>query len=274
MEIALLIFNYGTMLMYFDWLYRLFTPRVKFLKAFLSFFIIFVLIQGSINIYIIPADAFLIRMLVPQALMFLWVCVCFEDSLDFKLYGCLMQILITFFIEILCMVIYFLLAKERLAELINDEPIMLFILRVFSLFCNLAAYEFFIYIIKKYGVKKVIYPTITIPILAVMFLTGNCIQYLNSFDTNNNLFLLKIFFHGSLILILLVWIFFAVYLEIKKAKNGKIKTEIEKKYQDLLNEYMNVSDIQMLEKYLKHDLLNHLQVLNDTNFEVERIHDE
>ena len=56
MEIALLIFNYGTMLMYFDWLYRLFTPRVKFLKAFLSFFIIFVLIQGSINIYIIPAD--------------------------------------------------------------------------------------------------------------------------------------------------------------------------------------------------------------------------
>lgn len=269
MEIALLILSYGTMLMYFDWLYRLFTPCVKFLIAFLSFFLIIVLIQGSINIFIIPIDASLLRMLLPHIVMFIWSCICFKDSIDFKLFGCLMQMLITSCIEVICMVIYFLLTKERMLEILNDGPVVLMVLRIFSILCNLAAYEFFLYVINKNGIKKVIYPSILLPLFAVTYLIGNCIQYITMFGMNNNLFLLRISFTGCIIFLLSIWILYAIHLEFQKKKIEVLQTEIEQNYQDLLDEYMNVNDFQMLQKYLRHDFMNHIQVLNEMENEEE-----
>lgn len=79
MELALVVFDYLTMFMYFDLLYRLFIPRVKFSYLFLSFLIIIVLGMGSLNLYVLPMQATFMRMVLPQIVIFLWSCICFED---------------------------------------------------------------------------------------------------------------------------------------------------------------------------------------------------
>ena len=119
MKWALVVFDYLTMFMYFDLLYRLFIPRVKFSYLFLSFVVVIVLGMGSLNIYVLPMQATFMRMVLPQIVIFLWCCICFEDSVEFKIFGCLCEIMLTYAVEMVCMLLYFLFTKERMIELLN-----------------------------------------------------------------------------------------------------------------------------------------------------------
>lgn len=245
--------------MYFPLFYRLFIPKVKFLTAFLSFFFILVLGISSINIFIIPVNATLLRMMLPEIVIFIWICFCFDDAVDFKVFGCLSSILITYVAEVSCMIIFYALTGQRLIELSN-EPITFLILRISAIIENLGAYEIFIYIMRKYNIKKVPYFSIVMPILIMMCLIGNCIQNLATYDDIERMIETVIFTVFTSIL-LLFWILKVIHTEFKKKSILVLQNEIEQQYQILLEDYLNIADSDLLQKYLRHDILNHLEVL-------------
>lgn len=267
MNIVLLVLSYLSMLMYFDLFYRLFTPKVRFSTAFLSFFLILVVICSSINAFIIPLHFTLLRMLIPQVIMFIWLCFCFDDTIEFKIFGIFIGVIITYMIEVSCMVIFYALSRQRLIELFQ-EPMLLLLLRFASIIANLAAYEIVLFIIRKYKIRKIPYFSIILPMLLLVMLIGNCIQNLATYkqiERMREIFIITIMVSA----LLLYWILKAIHKEYKKKSMAILHNEIEQQYQMLLNDYMNISDSELLQKYLRHDILNHLQILNEMQKESE-----
>ena len=268
MELALVVFDYLTMFMYFDLLYRLFIPRVKFSYLFLSFLIIIVLGMGSLNLYVLPMQATFIRMVLPQIVIFLWSCICFEDSVGFKIFGCLCEIIITYTVEMVCMLLYFLFTKERMIELLND-PIILLILRMGTLMANLLAYEIVIRTIRKYKISQIPFFSIILPILFLTFFIGNCIQGLAVYHDIAEWIVTTIVTY-LIVGVLLIWLLYGIYVEYQKKSKFILHTEIEKQYQTLLDDYLSISDTQQLQKYLRHDIANHLKILEDVKKESKK----
>lgn len=263
MEVMLIIFNYLTMLMYFDLFYRLFTPEVKLSTAFISFFLVVVLFAGSINIFIIPLSATSLRIILPHLIIFIWINICFDDSIEYKMFGCLIEIMIGYIFEIFCTFIVFLLTKQRTIFFFDgSSDLTILILRVLSILANLGAYEVVIRYVRKYKIVNIPYSSIIIPMLSLPFFIGNNILTVGYYKFRE-IMILTTFITLVIIGILLCYMLKVIQAEFKKKKMIALQNELEQQYQMLLNDYLNITDSELLQKYLRHDILNHLLILNE-----------
>lgn len=159
------------------------------------------------------------------------------------------------------MLIFYAFTGERMIEILN-EPITLLFFRSSSIILYLGALEVLLYIIRKYDIRNIPYFSIVIPILTLTFLIGNCILSLALYNEIKQMM-------GTAVvtvlisILLLLWILKTIQIEFKKKSITIFQNEIEQQYQVLLEDYLNITDTELLQKYVRHDLLNHLQVLNE-----------
>ena len=76
----------------------------------------------------------------------------------------------------------------------------------------------------------------------------------------NRIFFMSIFTLVGLS-ILIILILKAIHKEYQIKKIEMVRSEVAKQYQTLLDDYLSIRDVQVLQKYIKHDLLNDVQIL-------------
>lgn len=259
MEFILLFFHYISGFVPFVFLYRLLTPRIRFLPSLLLYFLLVIVIAGSLDAFVITYQSAFIRIAVVVIAVYIWASMCFEASLAYKIFAIASVFFISYIVEVICALTSFILTHEKMMETVYNET-MLLGLRVYAITLNLLILEVLLHYIRKYDFYQIPYTYIVNLTLLLTGVVGNFVIYFSMNNDANRIFFMFIFtLVGSSILIILI--LKAIHKEYQIKKIEMVRSEVAKQYQTLLDDYLSIRDVQVLQKYIKHDLLNHVQIL-------------
>lgn len=259
MELLLLLSHYFTAFLYFFFLYRLLQPKFRFLVSFLIYFLLGVLFAGSINAFVVPYESTFLRISVVIVSVYVWTCICCKGSLVYKTFAVCVAFFLSYLVEGICMLTNFIFTQEKMIEIVVHQPVLLFY-RIYASTLTLLAYEILLHLIRKYKFYEIPYAPIVILTLFLTLVIGDFVQFISTNYESDKLIQTAFiaFFTSSILIVFLLKI---IHKEYEKKKVEVAHKEIETQYQNLLEDYLNVSDTKMLQKYLRHDLLNHLETL-------------
>lgn len=247
-------------ILYFLFLNEFLTSKYSCIINFLIFLFIYMFLNPYVLTTFIPTENMVFKLILSVMWLYIYGKICFKDTNKTIFTGVILCYFTNIIVETVFSIFYIIFIDSNYFSLIHYEYFNLYQIFIFVI-CALV----YLFILSKRRVKDsyniiniFIYFLFSVSILS--YTASLNLKYYHTFSFFISYFLFII----SSVITLTIVIYKCMLLYNQK-KNEIINKDLNNSYHTLISNYLTIRDQNNLQKYLKHDLLNHLLIINKLN---------